>query len=146
MVKSIIHLLFSVRGRINRKQWWFGGSVCSFPSYLLWQMYIMNLRIWRSGNLLWIPIALLLICCLWMFFAMSLKRHRDRNRPEWWTIFLAIVAIPFWMLGGLVPGVLQGFHGVITLFWIIFFGCFPGDAGENRYGPPPKPLFRKESA
>ncbi|MDD9972910.1 MAG: DUF805 domain-containing protein [Candidatus Poribacteria bacterium] len=144
MVKVILYLFFGIRGRINRKQWWFGVSICSFPSYLLWQMYIMNLKIWRSGNLLWIPIALLLVCCLWMFFAVSLKRHHDRNRPEWWTIVLAIVAIPFWILG-LAPS-LQGLRGLIAFFWIIFFGCFPGDAGENRYGPPPKPLFKKESA
>ena len=139
-MKAIIYLLFSIRGRINRKQWWFGVSICSFPSYLLWEIYILNLKIWRSGNLLWIPIALSLVCCLWMFFTISLKRHHDRNRPESWTIIVAIFAIPIWLIGLYPP--LQSLRSLITVLWIVFFGCLRGDAGKNRYGPPPKPLFK----
>ena len=141
-MKAIIYLLFSFRGRITRKQWWFGVSLSSFPSLYLWELYIMNLKIWKNGNLLWIPIALSLICCLWMFFAVSLKRHHDRNRPESWTIIVAIFAIPFWILGLVPYPGLSGLRGLITFLWIIFFGCLSGDAGKNRYGPPPKPLFK----
>lgn len=135
------NLLFGIRGRINRKQFWFGVSICSFSSYLLWQIYITNLEIWRSGNLLWIPIVLSLVGCVWMFFAVSLKRHHDRNRPEGWTIILALFAIPLWILGLVPNSPLQSLQGLIGGLWIIFFGCLLGDAGENRYGPPPKPLF-----
>lgn len=142
MVKSIIYLLFSIRGRITRKQWWFRVGICSFPAHYLWETYRINLETWRNGNLLWIPIALLLVCFLWIFFAVSIKRHHDRNRPEWWTIFVALFAIPFSILGAVVYAAFPALLSLITGLWIIFFGCLPGDAGKNRYGPPPKPLFK----
>ena len=147
-MKSILYLLFSPRGRINRKQWWLGVSICAFPAMYFWEWYMMHLKLWQSGNRLWIPIVLVLVICLWMFFAVSLKRHQDRNRPEGRTVFLAIFGIPLWMLGLIPDSPLVGIQGLVTILWIIFFGCPIGNTGENRYGPPPKPLFKfkKESA
>lgn len=148
MVKSIIYLLFSIRGRITRKQWWLGVAICWFPSTFLWETYKLNLPKFKSGNLFWIPIALLLVCCLWMFFEVSIKRHHDRNRPESWTILTALFGIPMATLGVFTFETYTFLFSLPTGLWIIFFGCLPGDAGENRYGPPPKPLFKlkKESA
>ena len=146
MVKAIIYLLFSFRGRINRRQWWFG----ILASYLLvFIIGIFSVAVYIDletelsidlqsilGGLIWIP-------SLWILLALHTKRHHDRNRPGWWTIIAMVCAIPTGILFKII-----GLHGIIVILWIVFFGCLPGDAGKNRYGPPPKPLFKfkKESA
>ena len=142
-MKSIAYLVFSTRGRINRKQWWFGVSICAFPLLYIWETYKMHLEAWKQGNMLWIPVILLLLCFLWMFLAMGLKRHHDRNRPELWTISIFVLSTGFWYVGiTLIPGV----NGIVALLWIYFFGILPGNPDANIYGHPPKPLFKKEES
>lgn len=131
MVKAIIYLLFSFRGRISRRQWWFGIVVgyalmlcITFPA-----AFIPNPTL---QAVLWIP-------ALWILFALHTKRHHDRNRQGWWTIIAIISAMATWILLAIIPGL----RGIILILWIVFFGCLRGDAGKNRYGPAPKPLFKQ---
>ena len=132
-VKAILHLLFSFRGRINRKQWWFGiGIGYTFSLCVTLPIYFSPKATWIV--VLWIP-------ALWIMLALHIKRSHDRNRPFWWGILVLI----FCGAAGVLLTVLPGLRGIGLILWIIAFGCLPGDAGKNRYGPPPKPLFEKAS-
>ena len=146
MVKSIIYFLFSFRGRINRRQWWFGILAWyTFVSilYLFSAALYIDLETELSIDLQSILGGLIGILSLWILFALHIKRHHDRNRPGWWTIIAIISAMATWIMFKIIS-----LHGIIVILWIVFFGCLRGDAGKNRYGPPPKPLFKfkKESA
>lgn len=135
-VKAIIYLLFSFRGRISRKQWWFGIGV-SYAFIFILYIFVLAVSIDLQTELsidlpdelfvlLWIPF-------LWVPLALNIKRHHDRNRPGWWTI----ITLAIWGVLLIIPGV----RGIVPILWIVFFGCLRGNAGKNRYGPPPKPLF-----
>lgn len=113
MVKAILHLLFSFRGRISVGQWWFGLVV---P---------MGISVVAAVP---IPISEVLggvvgILMFWILFAINTKRLHDRNLPGWW-ILIALIPI----------------LGTIYCGWQI--AILPGDEGINRYGPPPKTLFK----
>ena len=142
-MKAIIYLLFSFRGRISRKQWWFGIGV-SYAFISILYIFVLAVSIDLQTELsidlqnelfvlLWIPF-------LWVLLALNIKRHHDRNHPGWWTIITIISAIAIWILLSITP--VTGLRGIIPILWIVFFGCLRGDAGKNRYGPPPKPLFK----
>lgn len=134
MVKAIIYLLFSFRGRISRKQWWFGFVVWWLFSLCIGTMVELIDSIATNG-LGAIPAWIVI---LWSVFALHTKRHHDRNRPGWWTIIAIISAMATWIMLAIIPGL----RGIILILWIVFFGCLRGDVGENRYGPTPKPLFK----
>ena len=130
MVKAIIYLLFSFRGRISRKQWWFGSPVSYFCFHFIIETIAINPNNFFAAALISLPF-------LWVPLALNIKRHHDRNRPGWWTIIVLLCAIPPWVVSANFPAL----RGIILVLWIVFFGCLRGDAGENRYGPAPKPLF-----
>ena len=132
-VKAIIYLLFSIRGRITRKQWWFGIGVW----YLFWICigFVAGFFRVRLMDIMEVPIG---ISTLWILSAMSIKRLHDRNLPGWSIIIAIIPTMATWILLASIPGL----RGIIPLFWIVVFGCLRGDAGKNRYGPAPKPLFK----
>ena len=129
VVKAIIYLLFSFRGRINRRQWWCGMPISWFSLLFIREAIAVNPNNFFAAALVSIPF-------LWVLFALQIKRHHDRNRPVLWTIFTMVTWGVAWVMLSVV-----NLHVIITLLWIVFFGCLPGDAGENRYGPAPKPLF-----
>ena len=130
MLRNVLFLFFSFRGRINRRQWWCGMPISWFSLLYIRETIAVNPNNFLFAVLISIPF-------LWVLFALHIKRHHDRNRPGWWTIVamasLGIAWVIFLAVVYLQP--------IITLLWIVFFGCLRGDAGENRYGPPPKPLF-----
>ena len=136
-MKAIIYLLFSFRGRISRKQWW-----CGLPVSYISLQFIIEIIAVNPNNFL--AAVLMSLPFLWVPLALHIKRHHDRNRPFWWTILVLIFCIVAWFIFAILPGL----SGISAILWIVIFGCLPGDAGKNRYGPPPKPLFKfkKESS
>ena len=140
-MKSIIYFLFSFRGRINRRQWWF-GILAVYPLVFILLIFsaaiFVDLKTELSIDLPSIVGGLVLIFSLWILLALHIKRQHDRNRPVWWTMIAIISAVAI----GIVSTIIPGLRGIILILWIVFFGCLRGDTGENRYGPPPKPLFK----
>ena len=115
MVKAIIYLLFIFRGRISRKQWWF-GLVVSFLFLLC--IFFAAASIPNPA----LQAILSYLPFLWMLFALNTKRLHDRNLPGWW------------MLIALIP--------ILGLIYCkVQIAFMPGNEGGNRYGPAPKPLF-----
>ena len=138
-VKAIIYLLFSFRGRISRKQWWGCGFPVSFIS-LPYVILMIGGSFDISGNPTFpnfLIAVLMSLPLLWILLALHIKRNHDRNRPFWWTILVLIFCMFAWVILAVLPGL----RGISPILWIVVFGCLRGDAGKNRYGPPPKPLF-----
>ena len=130
MVKAIIYLLFSFRGRISRRQWWIGSPISAFCLYFIRAIIAVNPNNFLAAILMGLPF-------LWIPLALHIKRHHDRGIPGLWTIFVMICAAAPWIVF-----INNAFGGFISLLWIGYFGCLRGDASKNRYGPPPKPLFK----
>lgn len=131
MVKAIIYLLFSFRGRINRRQWWC-GLVVPFP-VLLCIGFVIDLTIGfaidiaaeESPNLaLQVLLSISTILFFWILFALNTKRLHDRNLPGWWMLIMLIPILGF-------------------IYCKVQIAFMPGGEGGNIYGPPPKPLFFK---
>ena len=119
MVKAIIYLLFSFRGRINRRQWWCGLVV----SYSVFLCIVAIVFAAESPN----PDLPGVLCSLpffWILLALNTKRLHDRNLPGWWMLIMLIPILGF-------------------IYCKVQIAFMPGDEGGNRYGPPPKPLFFK---
>lgn len=105
-------LYFSLEGRINRRTYWLGGvlPLCLVGLVGTVLLNIAGLPAERAEGL----VNLLL---LWPGVAVSAKRWHDRNRSAAWVL---IVLVP-----------------VVGWLWsLIDNGLLPGDAGDNRFGPP----------
>lgn len=158
---SLLSLLFSFQGRINRAQFWLGSvgvgvvgtiailgimfsagaSAMSAPSKDL------ALQAFASVGFLILPLLMVLS---WMGYALQVKRFHDRGRSGLFTLLpfavamLALFTAITTVLGGataqqfeaaLQPYVLVSW--LINIGFFIDLGCLPGKDGPNKYGDPP---------
>ena len=156
----MVSLLFSFRGRINRKQYWIGAGLVTFMSFVS-QMLTSTMSLGAldtkdpaerlshalGASALVLPISLLV---LWCSLAIQFKRFHDRGRTGWISIVplalnvLMVVAVLCDIFGGAplertVADVMP-FVGLLMLTGLAFFidlGCLPSVEGPNKYGPPP---------
>ncbi|MUK48892.1 DUF805 domain-containing protein [Aliivibrio fischeri] len=114
------NILFSFKGRISRKQFWFGTLFMIVQSLVLFALLSMTFNVETNSpstaGLLIILIAFVLN--LWESCALYIKRFHDRNKNGWW------------MLIGLVP-----FIGGIWL--LVECGFLSGSEGDNQFGSMP---------
>lgn len=157
----MVSLLFSFRGRINRKQYWIGTTLVSFVSIIL-QMMASAMRAGSyaaekdpdstlssvlGASALVLPLS---IVVLWCSLAVQFKRFHDRGRTGW--ISMAPIVVMLLMVITIVSDVFSGaplqttvvnmlpYFGILMLIGLGFFidlGCMPGADGPNKYGPPP---------
>lgn len=115
---NLSQLLFSFKGRINRKQYWLAvlfSWIVLWPSYLAGYVlfpyyYFYGIKI----NILGLAINLIL---LFPALAVMVKRCHDNNRSGW---FLLLFLVP-----------------ILQIWPAIEIPFIRGDAGDNRFGPPP---------
>jgi len=127
-------LLFSLKGRLNRRTFWLfqlfnvfvvvlalslftGDAMQSMryiiealinPEFVESEQSAAALKVFATTNLV----------MLWPNIAVEIKRWHDRNRPA---LFVLVKFIP-----------------LIGYFWyLIEVGCLPGTRGANRYGSAP---------
>ncbi len=145
-IKAIGHLLFSFRGRISRQMLWFAKLVLFVYVFLVGipiSLLAATAKTPRVGGLF---VGLFYLSCVWSFLVIAIKRFHDRNLPGLWAI---LNLIPVWVFIYVSPlssspeVVARLIPSIVLLFCIpyivqIFF--LPGDAGANRYGPPPQSL------
>lgn len=106
-------LLFSFRGRINRKPYW--KCICAA---LLADM-VLSIAAAPFDEFIQGAVQVGLLAALaWPMLALQAKRWHDRGKSAWW------------LLINLVP-----YAGALWVF--IECGFLPGTAGGNRYGPDP---------
>ena len=146
-IKAIGRLLFSFRGRISRHMWWFAKLVLFVYVFLVGipiSLLAATAKTPRVGGLF---VGLFYLSCVWSFLVIAIKRFHDRNLPGWWAI---LNQIPVWVFLYVSPlssspeeDVARLIPSIVLLFcipYIVQIIFLPGDAGANRYGPPPQSL------
>jgi uncharacterized membrane protein YhaH (DUF805 family) len=160
---SLTQLLFSFKGRINRKPWWLASLGAGFAASLLTAILeaaarssgeaIVNpeTHTFEPTGIFGIAISLIGLANAWIAFALSVKRLHDRDRTGWWllwqlliivlAVFLIIVAIAVPQEQGALWYALAGAAGlaafVISIWLFVQIGFLRGTQGPNRFGPDP---------
>jgi uncharacterized membrane protein YhaH (DUF805 family) len=121
---SLIHLLFSFSGRLNRTPYW----LLSFAPALI---YVLGMviplaivsRIMSDSPLAlgWIVVALSILTMVpmvWISLAALVRRFHDRDKSGWWSLLMFVPIVgPIWIF--------------------VECGFLRGAEGENRFGPDP---------
>ena len=119
-------LFLSASGRMNRRDWWIvqavtfaglaGTGVFSFST-------LSSAQVGHDLKLVCLLTAMLLtILLVWTLVIATIRRLHDNGRSA------------LWMAVNLLP-----VAGQVWQVWEL--GFVRGDAGENRYGPPPTDRF-----
>jgi uncharacterized membrane protein YhaH (DUF805 family) len=135
------YLLTSFEGRISRLHFWIGaiavGVTSAVASAVLGGMFGF---VWGFlGQLVSVAISLV---ALYPQYALLVKRGHDRERPEIiaqafcgiLALMLVLSLIPFL---GLLVVPLSFVVLIAAIAILVDYGCMPGTAGPNRYGPDP---------
>jgi uncharacterized membrane protein YhaH (DUF805 family) len=157
----MVSLLFSFRGRINRKQYWFGTTLAGFVSGVGQMLTSVmsagsfadikdpgsKLTALATSSALALPLFILV---LWCSFAIQFKRFHDRGRTGWISMapMVFVVLLIVSVLGDIFSGAppermfsdAMPYFGLLMLTSFAFFidlGCLPSVEGTNKYGPPP---------
>ncbi|MDQ4429861.1 DUF805 domain-containing protein [Yokenella regensburgei] len=124
--------LFSIKGRIGRRDFWIWMVLWVVAMTLLFTFAGMG---WLNMQ----TAAFALVCLLWPTAAVMVKRLHDRGRSGIWALLMVLA----WMLLAgnweVLPGVWQWVVGrliptVIIVMMVIDLGAFVGTQGENKYG------------
>jgi uncharacterized membrane protein YhaH (DUF805 family) len=160
---SLTELLFSFKGRINRKPWWLASLAVGVATSLITAILEFAARL--SGNtavdpgtqvveptgILSLVVLAVGLANTWITFALCVKRLHDRDRTGWWlvwqslilalTVILIVVAIavpkegaPLWYT--LAGGVAVAAF-VVSIWLFMEIGFLRGTQGPNRFGPDP---------
>ncbi|MEA5122583.1 DUF805 domain-containing protein [Xanthomonas floridensis] len=105
--------LFSLRGRATRLQWW-----------TIWLVIVLlgplvDMIVAKDDVPAWIAVwgVACVAVMLWIGLAANVRRWHDINRSGWMSL---VFLVP--LLGPLIV--------------LLYNGCIPGDASDNRYGAP----------
>jgi uncharacterized membrane protein YhaH (DUF805 family) len=106
-------LLFSFKGRVNRKPYW--QCICAA---LLADM-ILSIATYPVDEYVQDAAQVGLLAALaWPMLALQAKRWHDRDKSAWW---LLVNLIPY-----------------VGFVWVLVeCGILPGTSGANRFGPDP---------
>jgi len=114
---SIFQVLFSFKGRINRKPYVIAFLALTFLSIVLGVIYSSYKMSLAFDERLFYPLALSILF-LWPTLALAVKRLHDHNKSGW---FYMIVFVP-----------------IVGSIWLLALTLFlKGTEGENRFGPDP---------
>jgi uncharacterized membrane protein YhaH (DUF805 family) len=141
---SMSQLLFSFRGRLNRKPYWMTAIAITVV------VAVVLLIFWAlSGEhelaafiAVWVLFAILYIPLVWVGLAISAKRLHDRDKSAWWLLlFYAVPSILSLAADRMEGGgfILYLVSFAITIWAFVELACLRGTIGPNRYGPDPLP-------
>jgi len=142
---SMMQLLFSFQGRLNRQPYWL-TSIAIVVVVMLLVVFAVATGFdgdLAASALVLVLLAIIYIPLIWIGFALGAKRLHDRNKSAWWLIV-------FYVLPGILSGIgnQMGMAGavlhlasvVISIWGFIELGCLRGTRGPNAYGPDPLTL------
>ena len=168
---TLTQLLFSFKGRINRKPWWLSSLGAGFAASLLTAILeavarsagetIVNpvTHQFEPTGIFGLAISLIALVNAWIAFALSVKRLHDRGRTGWWLlwqILIIVVAVILIMVAITVPeeqgllwyalasaAILAAF--AISVWLFVQIGFLKGTEGPNRFGPDPLGAARDDA-
>jgi uncharacterized membrane protein YhaH (DUF805 family) len=168
---SLTDLLFSFKGRINRKPWWLATIAVGLAASVI--TGILEVLARASGATIVNPVthefeptgifglatSIIALANMWIAFALSAKRLHDRDRTGWWLIWqllililaviLVVVAVAVPHEQGAVWYALAGAAGlaafVISVWLFVQIGFLRGTQGPNRFGPDPLGAARADA-
>lgn len=124
--------LFSIKGRIGRRDFWIWIVV-----WLITMVVLFSLA--NSGLVDIQTAAFMLVCLLWPTATVTVKRLHDRGRSGIWALLMVLAWV---LLAGnwtMLPDMWQWGVGrfvptLIMVMMLIDLGAFTGTQGENKYG------------
>ncbi len=132
-------LLFSLRGRTNRKPFWLVTTAMLAAFLVLVFVTVLAADADEPVGAVAV-IFILYLPLLWTGIALGAKRLHDRDKSAWWLIL-------FYVLPGVLGGigdfagdaglVLQIASFIFSVWGIVELGFLRGTPGPNRYGPDP---------
>ena len=102
---TLTQLLFSFKGRINRKPWWLASLAAGFAASLLTAILeavarsagetIVNpvTHQFEPTGIFGLAISLIGLVNAWIAFALSVKRLHDRDRTGWWLLWQILIIV-----------------------------------------------------
>ena len=140
---SMMQLLFSFQGRLNRKPYWTMAITTTVVFILLLLLALATIREYGLEFLL-VTIAILVILyvpLIWIGLALGAKRLHDRDKSAWWLlVFYALPTILSTAADRMEDVqfiILHLISFAITVWAFVELGCLRGTVGPNRYGPDP---------
>ncbi len=136
-------LLFSFRGRLNRKRYWMTVIVTMAVIILLLLLALVMMREQRFefAALTVVILLLLYIPLIWVGLAIGAKRLHDRDKSAWWLLVFYVLPGILSSLGNQMDDlgflILHVVSFAITVWAFVELGCLRGTLGPNQYGPDP---------
>ncbi|TMJ42644.1 MAG: DUF805 domain-containing protein [Alphaproteobacteria bacterium] len=140
---SMKQLLFSFRGRLNRKRYWMTVIVTMAVIILLLLLALVMMREQRFefAALTVVILLLLYIPLIWIGLAIGAKRLHDRDKSAWWLLVFYVLPGILSSLGNQMDDlgflILHVVSFAITVWAFVELGCLRGTLGPNQYGPDP---------
>ena len=140
---SMMQLLFSFQGRLNRKPYW---TVVITVTVVFILLLLLALAALREYGFEFLPVTiailvLLYIPLIWIGLALGAKRLHDRDTSAWWLlVFYALPTILSTAADRMEDVEFILLHAVsfgISVWAFVELGCLRGTVGPNRYGPDP---------
>jgi len=119
---SAVWFLFSYKGRISRKQYWFFYLVVFLGAFILSAFTGISSNIYEIST----PQLMFMLWILWPSLAVQAKRWHDQDKSALWLLINFIpIAGPIWSM----------FQN----------GFIPGTPGPNRFGPDPLEIQKENT-
>lgn len=122
--KARLKLLFSFKGRINRKQFMLGYLLKLVIMFVTGGLIALTDRT-RMENYMLLPIILIFVIIVWLNISLLSRRLKDTGTTPW---ILILVLVPF--LNALVGPVL-----------LLLCMILPPEKRKNKYGDAPYDIF-----
>ncbi len=143
-------MLFSLRGRIPRRDWWIGqiglALLTTIGFAVIYARSYPGLGLEALGEQREPPAAVALdLLMLWPTIALAVKREHDRDGSGWLSLGLVLGSALLGYLPDIAPGLPAWTETASTaaifgaLAWLLVtLGVLDGTPGPNRFGPSPK--------
>ena len=119
---NAVWFLFSYKGRISRKQYWFFYLVVFLGAFILSAFTGISSNIYEIST----PQLMFMLWILWPSLAVQAKRWHDQDKSALWLLINFIpIAGPIWSM----------FQN----------GFIPGTPGPNRFGPDPLEIQKENT-
>jgi uncharacterized membrane protein YhaH (DUF805 family) len=140
---SMMQLLFSFQGRLNRKPYWMTviATMVIIIVLLLFALILIREHRFEFAGLTLALLVILYIPLIWIGLAIGAKRLHDRDKSAWWLLVFYAAPGILSTAGNRLEDVgfiiLHVISFAISVWAFVELGCLRGTPGPNRYGPDP---------